>query len=100
DAGQPTHTVADETQPEADPKIPKKDWFKDSPKPEVLDPEWNTVKAIDDTPEQPWFNKMVQAVKPPLTFDELMSTPIDFSAFAMNRLQIDNITREVLVGPM
>ncbi|GKC04370.1 hypothetical protein Tco_0995980, partial [Tanacetum coccineum] len=34
----------------------KKDWFKDSPKPEVLDLEWNTVKAIGDTPEQPWFN--------------------------------------------
>nr|GEW16571.1 integrase, catalytic region, zinc finger, CCHC-type, peptidase aspartic, catalytic [Tanacetum cinerariifolium] len=55
---------------EADPKIPKKDWFKDSPKPEVLDPEWNTLKTIDDTPEHPWFNKMVQVVKPPLTFDE------------------------------
>ncbi|GJT10154.1 hypothetical protein Tco_0857196 [Tanacetum coccineum] len=37
DAGQPPHTVTDETQPYADPKIPKKDWFKDSPKPEVLD---------------------------------------------------------------
>ncbi|GKF33469.1 hypothetical protein Tco_0106669 [Tanacetum coccineum] len=43
---------------------------------------------------------MVQAVKPPLTFDELMITPIDFSAFAMNHLLIDNITREVLVGPV
>nr|GEX97711.1 hypothetical protein [Tanacetum cinerariifolium] len=68
--------------------------------PEVLDPEWNTIKAIDDTPEQPWFNQMVQAVKPLLIFDELMSTPIDFLAFAMNRLHIDNITREVLVGLM
>ncbi|GJU27122.1 hypothetical protein Tco_1165743 [Tanacetum coccineum] len=43
-------------------------------------------------------HEMVQVVKPPLTFDELMITPIDFSAFAMNRLLIDNITREVLVG--
>nr|GEY08252.1 hypothetical protein [Tanacetum cinerariifolium] len=33
------------------PKIQKKDWFKDSPKPEALDPEWNIIKAIDDTPE-------------------------------------------------
>ncbi|GKB13809.1 hypothetical protein Tco_0847732 [Tanacetum coccineum] len=40
--------MADETQPDADPKIPKKNWFKDSPKPEVLDPDWNTVKTIDD----------------------------------------------------
>ncbi|GKD18278.1 hypothetical protein Tco_1207436 [Tanacetum coccineum] len=43
---------------------------------------------------------MVQVEKPPLTFDELMSTPIDFSTFAMNRLKLKNITREVLVGPV
>ncbi|GJZ57967.1 hypothetical protein Tco_0613461, partial [Tanacetum coccineum] len=56
----------------------KKDWFKDSPKPKVLDFEWNTIKTIDDTHEQRWFNKMVHVVKPPLTSDELMITPIDF----------------------
>ncbi|GJU82011.1 hypothetical protein Tco_1284376 [Tanacetum coccineum] len=43
---------------------------------------------------------MVQAEKPPLTFDELMSTPIDFSAYVINRLKLDNITREILVGPV
>ncbi|GJS56741.1 hypothetical protein Tco_0651525 [Tanacetum coccineum] len=80
--------------------ILKKDWFKDSPKPEVLDPDWNTVKIIDDASEQSWFNEMVQAEKPPLTFDELMSTPIDFSVFIMNRLKLNKITREVLVGPV
>ncbi|GKD91008.1 hypothetical protein Tco_1366515, partial [Tanacetum coccineum] len=79
---------------------PKKDWFKDSPNLEVLNPDWNIVKIIDDAPIQPWFNEMVQAEKPSLTFDELMSTPIDFSAFAMNRLKLDNITREILVGPV
>ncbi|GJU02650.1 hypothetical protein Tco_1112988 [Tanacetum coccineum] len=98
DAGQPTNTGADKTQPKADPKIPKKDWFKDSPKPEVLDPEWNTVKDNDDTPKQPWFKRLIQAVKPPLTFDELMSDPIEFLTFAMNCLQINNITSEVLMG--
>ncbi|GJU28742.1 hypothetical protein Tco_1167363 [Tanacetum coccineum] len=45
-----------------------------------------------------WFNEMVQAKKPPLTFDELMSTPIAFSAFAMNRLKLNKITRADLVG--
>ncbi|GKF02084.1 hypothetical protein Tco_0029007, partial [Tanacetum coccineum] len=34
------------------------------------------------------------AEKPPLTFDELMSTPIDFSAYVMH-----NLTQEHLVGP-
>ncbi|GJV89616.1 hypothetical protein Tco_1533554 [Tanacetum coccineum] len=36
---------------------------------------------------------------PPLTFDELMSTPIDFSAYVMNNLKIENLTQEYLVGP-
>nr|GEX11460.1 copia protein [Tanacetum cinerariifolium] len=38
--------------------------------------------------------------KDPLTFDELMATPIDFSKYAMNRLKIDNLTKEILVGPV
>ncbi|GJR26224.1 hypothetical protein Tco_1102456 [Tanacetum coccineum] len=59
----------EETQADVVPKILKKDWFKYSPKPKHL-----------------------------LTFDELMSTPIDFSAFAMNRLKLDKITREILLG--
>nr|GEV27245.1 integrase, catalytic region, zinc finger, CCHC-type, peptidase aspartic, catalytic [Tanacetum cinerariifolium] len=100
DASKPPHMTTDETQVDTNPKISKKDWFKDSPKPELLDPDWNTVQTIDDSSEQPWFNKMVQAEKPPLTFDELMSTPIDFLAFSMNRLKLNNITRADLVGPI
>ncbi|GJV85785.1 hypothetical protein Tco_1525683 [Tanacetum coccineum] len=41
---------------------------------------------------------MIQAEKPPLTFDELMSNPIDFSAFAMNRLKLNKIAIVDLVG--
>ncbi|GJY56166.1 hypothetical protein Tco_0455281 [Tanacetum coccineum] len=33
------------------------------------------------------------------TFDELMSTPIDFSAFIINGLKINNLTQETLLGP-
>ncbi|GJZ89324.1 hypothetical protein Tco_0661106 [Tanacetum coccineum] len=40
----------------------------------------------------------IPKLKPPLTFDELMSTSIDFSAFAMNRLKLNKITRADLVG--
>ncbi|GJV94412.1 hypothetical protein Tco_1545989 [Tanacetum coccineum] len=90
----------DVPQADTDPKITKKDWFKDSSNLEVLDPDWNTVKTIDDTLEQLWLNEMVQAEKPPLTFDELMSTRIDFYAYALNHLKLDNITREILVGPV
>nr|GEW14620.1 hypothetical protein [Tanacetum cinerariifolium]GEW40464.1 hypothetical protein [Tanacetum cinerariifolium] len=33
------------------------------------------------------------------TFDELMSTPIDFSAYIMNGLKITNLTQETMLGP-
>ncbi|GKC57682.1 hypothetical protein Tco_1085280 [Tanacetum coccineum] len=33
------------------------------------------------------------------SFDELMATPIDFSAFMMNQLKIDYLTQELLTGP-
>ncbi|GJU94613.1 hypothetical protein Tco_1319369 [Tanacetum coccineum] len=32
-------------------------------------------------------------------FDELMSTPIDFSSYVLNGLKIKNLTQEVLLGP-
>ncbi|GKD77213.1 hypothetical protein Tco_1339834, partial [Tanacetum coccineum] len=40
----------------------------------------------------------VSAKKDPLTFHELMATPIDFSKFAKNRLKLDKITKADLVG--
>ncbi|GJZ78757.1 hypothetical protein Tco_0643594 [Tanacetum coccineum] len=39
------------------------------------------------------------AEKPSKTFDELISTLIDFSAFIMNGLKINNLTQETLLGP-
>nr|GEW76622.1 hypothetical protein [Tanacetum cinerariifolium] len=36
--------------------------------------------------------KIAKAGKPPLTFDELTSTPIDFSAYVLNNLKIKNLT--------
>ncbi|GJU76670.1 hypothetical protein Tco_1273740 [Tanacetum coccineum] len=82
------------------PKKQKNDWYKKFPSPEPQDPDWNTVKRIDDAQEQPWFKEKANVVVPPLMFDELISTPIDFSALAMNCLGLTTLTREVLVGPM
>ncbi|GJS41526.1 hypothetical protein Tco_0566569 [Tanacetum coccineum] len=61
---------------------------------------WNKCQVVDDQPEQTWFNNMIYAEKDPLTFDELMTLPIDFSKFAMNRLKIDKLTKTHLVGPV
>ncbi|GKB20577.1 hypothetical protein Tco_0854500 [Tanacetum coccineum] len=68
------------------------------PPPETLNPEWNKDQTVDDGLKQPWFNDLVYAKKDPLTFDELMATPIDFSKFAMNHLKLDKITKANLVG--
>nr|GEW99172.1 hypothetical protein [Tanacetum cinerariifolium] len=78
---------------------PKHDWFKKPKRPSNPDPVWNDGKSIDFKPPQTWINKIAQTEKPPLTFDEMIRTPIDFSAYVMNNLKIDNLTQEILVGP-
>ncbi|GJX88700.1 hypothetical protein Tco_0340714 [Tanacetum coccineum] len=92
--------VNDVDQPQDGEAAPKSDWFKQPPRPPTPDLEWDKCQVIYDQPEQPWFNNLLSAQKDPLTFDELMATPIDFSNFAMNRLKLDKITKENLVGPV
>ncbi|GKB49502.1 hypothetical protein Tco_0900255, partial [Tanacetum coccineum] len=59
----------------------------------------NDGKSIDFRPPQTWISIIAQTKNPSLTFDELMSTPIDFSAYVMNNLKIDKLTQKILVGP-
>ncbi|GJX33850.1 hypothetical protein Tco_0245407, partial [Tanacetum coccineum] len=79
----------------------KRDWFTKPTQPqEPTDPDWN----VDNTPQQgqnqSWLMTLASSAdKPSKTFDELMSTPIDFSAFIMNGLKINNLTQETLLGP-
>nr|GEV94236.1 retrotransposon protein, putative, Ty3-gypsy subclass [Tanacetum cinerariifolium] len=68
-------------------------------RPPTPDPEWNECKIINNKPTQKWLSDLAKAEKPSKTFDDLMSTPIDFSAFVMNRLQISDLTQDILVGP-
>nr|GEV01289.1 hypothetical protein [Tanacetum cinerariifolium] len=35
-----------------------------------------------------------------LTFDDFMATLIDFSKYVLNRLKIDNLTQDILIGPV
>nr|GEW94252.1 hypothetical protein [Tanacetum cinerariifolium] len=66
----------------------------------------NQGDDLGNTDDQPnvkppliWISKIAKAKKPPLTFDELMSTPIDFSTYVMHNLKIKNLTQEHLVRP-
>nr|GFA04983.1 hypothetical protein [Tanacetum cinerariifolium] len=47
----------------------------------------------------PMLRKLLSMIgKPPTTFGELMSTPIDFSAYVLHNMKIKNLTQEHLVG--
>ncbi|GJU73111.1 hypothetical protein Tco_1264516 [Tanacetum coccineum] len=63
------------------------------------DREWNKTKTIDDRPSQPWMSQLAQALGTTSSFNEFLATPIDFSAFIMNRLNIQNITQDLLSSP-
>ncbi|GJZ24038.1 hypothetical protein Tco_0561497 [Tanacetum coccineum] len=82
----------------ADTKMPK-DQGDDMERPLTLDRDWNAEKQIDFRPPQTWISKMAKSGKPPNIFDELMSNPIDFSAYVLHNLKIENLTQEHLVGP-
>ncbi|GKG08294.1 hypothetical protein Tco_0334126, partial [Tanacetum coccineum] len=62
------------------------------------DREWHKTKTIDNQPPQPWIRQMDQASSTQSSFNEFLDTPIDFSAFIMNRLIIDNLAQEVLTS--
>ncbi|GJR69184.1 hypothetical protein Tco_0015249 [Tanacetum coccineum] len=42
---------------------------------------------------------MVSATKDPLTFNDLMATPIDFSKYVLIGFKIENLTQDILLGP-
>ncbi|GJX79753.1 hypothetical protein Tco_0327902 [Tanacetum coccineum] len=51
-------------------------------------------------PTQSWLMTLASSAdKPSKTFDELMSTPIEFSAYIINGHKITNLTQETLLGP-
>ncbi|GJZ56450.1 hypothetical protein Tco_0611643 [Tanacetum coccineum] len=62
-------------------------------------PDWNKRQHVDFQPPQTWISQVAHAEEPPISFDELLNTPIDFSAFVLNRLNITDLTQAILVGP-
>ncbi|GJS27655.1 hypothetical protein Tco_0488275 [Tanacetum coccineum] len=71
---------------------------------ELLHQEFNTGNddvspTVDDRPPQSWMTQLAQALGTQSLFNEFLATPIDFSAFIMNRLKLNNLTQDVLTGP-
>ncbi|GKA97331.1 hypothetical protein Tco_0825225 [Tanacetum coccineum] len=75
---------------------------KPTPPQESTDPDWNIGKNTQEGPTQNWLMTLAASTstdKSLKDFDELMSTPIDFSGYILNRLKIENLTQEILLGP-
>ncbi|GKB50998.1 hypothetical protein Tco_0901751 [Tanacetum coccineum] len=81
----------------------RRDWFKKpTPPQEPTNPDWNNGKTTQEGPTQNWLMNLAAYTstdKSLKDFDELMSTPIDFSGYILNDLKIKNLTQEVLLGP-
>ncbi|GJW73284.1 hypothetical protein Tco_0132654 [Tanacetum coccineum] len=68
-------------------------------KPPTPDRDWNKTLPDAHGPVQPWLSSLAQIEDPRELFNELMDTPLDFSAFVMNRLKVNTLTPELLTGP-
>ncbi|GJT99067.1 retrovirus-related pol polyprotein from transposon TNT 1-94 [Tanacetum coccineum] len=108
-AEEPSHTVEDSrvqqnqefdtgytNEQPADKEASKSDWFKKLERPPTPDPDWNKRQHVDFRPPQTWINQVARAEEPPTSFDELMDTSFDFSDFVLNRLNIKDLTQEIL----
>ncbi|GJT63596.1 zinc finger, CCHC-type containing protein [Tanacetum coccineum] len=78
--------------------VSRQDWFKKPVPPQAC---WHDSKTRQEGPSQSWLMDLTTSTskdKSLKDFDELMSTLIDFSSFVLNRLKIDNLTQEILLG--
>nr|GEY23390.1 hypothetical protein [Tanacetum cinerariifolium] len=75
------------------------EWFSQSQKPLTLDRDWNkTLPAVQGS-TQTWISELAKQADTRSSFNELLDTPLDFFNFIMNRLRVDTLTLELLVGP-
>ncbi|GJU48091.1 hypothetical protein Tco_1217646 [Tanacetum coccineum] len=81
-----------------DKEVFKADRFKKPKRAPTPDSDWNKRQHVDFRPPQTWISQVARAKEPRTSFDELMDTSFDFSAFVLNRLNINDLTQEILVG--
>ncbi|GKC49632.1 hypothetical protein Tco_1072377 [Tanacetum coccineum] len=74
------------------------DWFQKPAKPLTPDRDWNKTLLANHGPIQPWISTLARNEDPRELFNELMDTPLDFSAFVLNRLKVYTLTPELLAG--
>nr|GEW75980.1 retrovirus-related Pol polyprotein from transposon TNT 1-94 [Tanacetum cinerariifolium] len=74
-------------------------WFSQQKKPPTPDHDWNNTLPATHGSIQPWISELAKQSNSRSFFNDLMDTPVDFTNFLMNRLRVDILTPELLVGP-
>ncbi|GJU37820.1 hypothetical protein Tco_1186174 [Tanacetum coccineum] len=110
-AEEPTHTAKDLEEPAhqefktgftkdhlVDETTQLPDWFQKPAKPPTPDRDWNKTLPAIHGPIQPWISTLARKEDPRESFNELMDTPLDFLTFMLNRLKVNTLTPELLVG--
>nr|GEZ13216.1 hypothetical protein [Tanacetum cinerariifolium] len=75
------------------------EWFPQQKKPLTPNRDWNKTLPATHESIQPWISELAKQADSRSSFNELMDTHVDFSAFLMNRLKLDTLTPELLAGP-
>nr|GFC35745.1 hypothetical protein [Tanacetum cinerariifolium] len=75
------------------------EWFSQPRRPPSPDRAWNTTLPAAQGNAQSWISDLARKTDACSSFNELLDTPIDFSNFIMNRLNIDTLTPDLLAGP-
>nr|GEX43334.1 hypothetical protein [Tanacetum cinerariifolium] len=75
------------------------EWFSQPKKPPTPNRDWNKTLPAVQGRTQTCISELAKQANSRFSFNELLDTPLDFSNFIMNRLRIDTLTPELLVGP-
>ncbi|GKB89055.1 hypothetical protein Tco_0961327 [Tanacetum coccineum] len=88
--------MRDNDEQPANKEVSKDDLFKKPKRPPTPDSDWNKRHHVDFRPPQTWISQVSRTKEPRTSFDELMDISFDFTAFVMNRLNIKDLTQEIL----
>nr|GFB71116.1 hypothetical protein [Tanacetum cinerariifolium] len=75
------------------------EWFSLPKRPPSPDCDWNKTLPTAQGDAQSWISVLVRQTDARSSFNELLDTPIDFSNFIMNQLNVDTLTPALLAGP-
>nr|GEZ24168.1 hypothetical protein [Tanacetum cinerariifolium] len=79
--------------------LPHPEWFSQPKRPPSPDRDWNKTLPAAQGDAQSWISVLARKTDARSSFKELLDTPIDFSNFIMNRLNVDTLTPALLAGP-